>query len=1192
MREVKGSKDNVPSLESVSNDLSSHALITKISMSPDGKERVIFVNQPNTTTFCSNSISTGKYSIVTFIPKFLFEQFRKYGNIFSLFVAVLQQIPGVSPIGRFTNLLLLAFILCGSAIKEIIEDYTRHKSDKATNNSKTQGMLIINGFLLIYDNVVLRNGSWETILWKDVQVGDIVKLTSNSRIPADLVILATGEPMSLCYIETSNLDGETTLKLRQGLTITSGLITAELLRKAHIRIECEQPTRTLDEFVGTLYDEKNTGYPLDSNQVLLRGATVKNTNWVFGAVVYTGRESKVMLNSTAAPLKRSSVDKQTNYYILVLFGLLAFLTVFMVFANIIWTKVTGEKMWYLGGVVRVVFIKSRFHHFSNFLFFLLVELTWMSAFYMCITAFIFFHTIIPISLQVTLEVVRFVQALFINWDLDIYDAKTDTPAMARNSNLNGDLGQVKYIFSDKTGTLTKNVMEFKMCSIGREAYGLEDQEATAIQDWRLLTKLAEGDRDVDWFFTILAVCHTVIPEYVDVDIDRDDIRYQATSPGYLKFITIMFVFDTAIEFFLELGDITILPPLLDERALVMAAKSLGYVFCEREPDSVTIRVKGEKHQFKLLNIIEFTSDRKRMSVIVEDEEGKLFLMVKGADTAIYERLGQDAHFKEETLNHMNEFAEIGLRTLCIAFRRLDRAYYESWAKKYYERSIAGTNCAELVNEVCEEIEQNLELVGATAIEDKLQDDVPQTIDNMLTAGISVWVLTGDQQETAVNIGLSCRLISLNQTHLLINASDMDGVRNQLNECINAQRGEGGKGRGIALIVTGKVSDLNCKLKLKVKRGLRMLVDLVGLTSEVILGLLSNTQSSVLPKETALEMLLMAECQREFFDLALSCSSVVCCRVSPWQKAEVVRLVRTFTNDITLAIGDGANDVGMIQAACSSDYAIAQFRFLNKLLLVHGAWSFYRINKFIFYSFYKNVCLHFIQFWFGMISGFSGQILFDQWISAIYNNVLSVAPPMALGLFERDMSARNCLRLPGLYKEIQRTNKFDKITFLTWLANGIFHSAILFWIPLCAFHHDVVYGNGQIASYLVLGNTVYTCAVLTVCLKAGLEHTAWTLFSHFAIWGSIVLWFLFLIVYSHLYPTFPIGPEMVAMDAACFRSAVFWLLLIVVPVIALTRDFVWKVLRRTYSLTMREQVMICEQNGVEPEHFLQMFKSHK
>ncbi|VDM30977.1 unnamed protein product [Hydatigera taeniaeformis] len=1062
---------------------------------------------------------------MTFVPKFLFEQFRKYANIFFLLVALFQQIPGVSPTGRFTTVVPLTFILCVSAVKEIIEDYARHSADKATNNSETCGKMLLR---LCSTHIVLRNETWEGTLWKNVQVGDLVKLTSNSPIPADLVIIATSEPMSICYIETSNLDGETALKLRQGIQATSGLLTTEALKKARMRIECEQPTRCLEEFVGTLYDGNNTGYPLDGNQMLLRGATVKNTNWVFGAVVYTGKETKVMLNSTAAPLKRSSVDKHTNYYILVLFGLLTFLTIFMVIANVIWTKTVGENMWYLSGV----------------------ELSVKSAGFMCITAFIIFHTIIPISLQVTLEVVRFVQALFINWDLDMYDAKTDTPAMARTSNLNEDLGQVKYMFSDKTGTLTKNVMEFKMCSIGREAYGLEDQETCALQDWRLLSRLSDGDRDVDWFFTILAVCHTVIPEYVDIDIDRDDIRYQATSP--------------------------------DERALVMAAKTVGYVFCEREPDSVTIRVKGENIQFKLLQVIEFTSERKRMSVVVEDTDGKLFLMIKGADTVIYERLASEALFRKETLTHMDEFASIGLRTLCIAFRRLDRVFYEEWALKYYEASIAVTNRNALLDEVCELIEQDLELVGATAIEDKLQDEVPQTIANMLAAGISIWVLTGDKQETAVNIGtsavvvtfsfessclqvlvarLSCRLINPEQVQLIIDGNNLDTVRDQLFECSNELKKELSEGREVALIVTGK----------------------------------------------ALELLLTTQCQREFFEIAHKSSSVICCRVSPWQKAEVVRLARTFTNDITLAIGDGANDVGMIQAAhigvgiygvegrqaaCSSDYAIAQFRFLNKLLLVHGAWSFNRITKVILYSFYKNICLYVIQFWFGMVSGFSGQIIFDRWSMALYNVAFSAAPPLALGLFERNMSAKNCLKLPVLYKETQRTTTFDKVTFLTWLVNGVFHSAILFWIPLFAFHSDVADPNGHIGSRLVVGNTVYTCVVVTVCLKAGLEHTAWTVFSHLAIWGTIALWFLFLIVYSHLYPTFPIGPEMVGMDVMCFSSPIFWLLLIVVPVIALTRDFVWKVLRRTYSLTMREQVMLCEQVGVEPESFMQMLKPHR
>uniref|UniRef100_A0A5K3EMS4 Phospholipid-transporting ATPase n=1 Tax=Mesocestoides corti TaxID=53468 RepID=A0A5K3EMS4_MESCO len=563
-----------------------------------------------------------------------------------------------------------------------------------------------------------------------------------------------------------------------------------------------------------------------------------------------------------------------------------------------------------------------------------------------------------------------------------------------------------------------------------------------------------------------------------------------------------------------------------------------------------------RHLLLLLFIFSFSVNLTRM-VLLSANRGRT-VSAWLVDTVIYERLSPDSRFTKETLSHMDEFARIGLRTLCIAFRRLDRSFYEQWAAKYYKASIAITDRSELLDETYEMIEQDLDLVGATAIEDKLQDEVPQTIANMLAAGISVWVLTGDKQETAINIGLSCRLINPEQTQLIINGTNLDVIRDQLFECSSQLKNEIAVGREVALIVTGK----------------------------------------------ALESLLTVQCQKEFFEIAHKSSSVICCRVSPWQKAEVVRLAKAFTKHITLAIGDGANDVGMIQAAdigvgifgvegrqaaCSSDYAIAQFRFLNKLLLVHGAWSFNRITKVILYSFYKNICLYVIQFWFGIVSGFSGQIIFDRWTMALYNVAFSAAPPFALGLFERNMSSRNCLRLPVLYKETQRSSTFDKVTFLMWILNGIFHSIILFWIPLLAFQSDIVYSSGKTANILVVGNTIYTCVVITVCLKAGLEHTAWTIFSHLAIWGTIGLWFAFLTAYSHVYPTIPVGPDMVGMDTACFSSPVFWLLLILVPVVALTRDFVWKIIRRTYSLTMREQVMLCEQIGVEPEPFLQMFQ---
>lgn len=1025
-------------------------------------QRSILINRIQGVKFCSNEISTGKYNVWTFIPKFIFEQFRKYANMFFLAVALLQQIPGVSPTGRFTTVVPLTIILFVSAVKEIIEDFKRHTADKTTNRTKT---------------LVLRDCHWIEVPWMHVKVGDVVKVVNNGGIPADLLLLSSSEPMGMCYIETSNLDGETNLKLRQGLKVTAEYLTAETLETVGWRVDCEKPNRNLDEFVGTLWLSDGNAHPIGPNQLVLRGATLKNTHWIFGAVLYTGKETKVMLNSAAAPLKRSSVDKQTNKYILLLLLLLAFLTLFTVIANAVWAFYKDNTEWYLGDT----------------------RVTAASVGFMVMTAFIMFHTIIPISLQVSLEVVRFIQAFFINWDQEMYDADSDTAAMARTSNLNEDLGKVKHIFSDKTGTLTRNVMEFKRCSIAGQAFGTEYGDLSAIDDDRLLKRIKLKDDDVHFFFTTLAVCHTVVPEVVTTEMGEQVIRYQASSP--------------------------------DESALVQASSRLGYVFSERTPDTITVVVQGQKQTFKVLHVLEFTSSRKRMSVIVKDPAGRLLLMTKGADSVIYERLSSDSKYTRETFEHMEEFAEAGLRTLCIAYSVLESDFYEQWKSAYHEASISLENRDAKLEAVAEQIEQNLMLMGATAIEDKLQELVPETIADLLSAGISIWVLTGDKQETAINIGFSCKLLTPEQSQFILDATSPEEMEIQLKDARENFTGE-----TKALIINGKTVDFA----------------------------------------------LTPECRKDFLEIAMSCASVICCRVSPWQKAEVVRLVRSESSGVTLAIGDGVNDVGMIQAAhigvgisgkegmqaaSASDYAIGQFRFLKRLLFLHGTWNYYRITTVILYSFYKNICLFLILFWFTFASGFSGQILFERWSMALYNVAFSALPPLAIGLFDRVCSEAYCMKHPSIYCGVQEVYPFNLAAFLRWLSNAVFHSLILFLVPAAAFHTDVVYGNGQTASLLVLGSSVYTFVVVTVCLKAGMEHNAWTVFSHVAIWGSIISWFLFLAVYPEVYPTLPLAAEMVGMNAAVYGCPIFWLCLLLVPPLTLTLDFAKKVWTRPHWETI-------------------------
>ncbi|CAH8541341.1 unnamed protein product [Schistosoma rodhaini] len=695
--------------------------------------RIIQVNKPQLVNYCKNNISTAKYNFLTFIPKFVTEQFRRYANIFFLVIALLQQIPGVSPTGRFTTLVPLCIILTVSAIKEVIEDFRRHRADDATNNEET---------------LVLRNHVWVKICWKDLEVGDLVKVLSNEGIPADLVLLASSEPQAMCYIETSNLDGETNLKLRQGLPVTTHLLTAGELSSFDAVVECEPPNRKLDEFVGVIRTADGIAHPLNPTQLILRGASLKNTKWIFGLTVYTGKESKVMLNSTAAPLKRSTVERQTNNYILCLFGVLLFLTLFTFIANLVWTSWNEKKMWYLQ---------------EN------DETTLRYAINMLITSFIMYHTMVPISLQVCLEVVRLVQALLLSCDLDMYDSDSDTPAMARTSNLNEELGQVRYIFSDKTGTLTRNVMEFKRCSIGGIMYGNGTEDSNALEDQNLINKLNAGDLLVDQFFTILAVCHTVVPErsvnenntnnnndninnnvavFCNDNLNNEQlINYQASSP--------------------------------DEAALVKAARTMGYVFTTRTPTEVVVKIRGVEKHYGILHVLDFTSFRKRMGVVVREPNGRISVMVKGADTVIFERLASTSLFAQSTMDHLENFAKTGLRTLCIAWTEVDPAFYNKWVVDFYKASTALNDREAKLELVANEIEQNLQLLGATAIEDKLQTGVPHTISNLMRAGISIWVLTGDKQETAINIGYSCQLLTQSISLLTMNTKSLDQTREQL-----------------------------------------------------------------------------------------------------------------------------------------------------------------------------------------------------------------------------------------------------------------------------------------------------------------------------------------------------------------------------------------------------------------------------
>ncbi|XP_037297496.1 probable phospholipid-transporting ATPase IA isoform X3 [Manduca sexta] len=1048
----------------------------------DQQNRIIFVNRPQPQKFVSNRISTAKYSVPSFIPLFLFEQFRRYSNCFFLLIALLQQIPDVSPTGRWTTLTPLILILSVSAIKEIVEDFKRHRADDETNRRKVE---------------VLREGRWMNIRWEQLQVGDICKVVNNQFFPADLVLISSSEPQGISFIETSNLDGETNLKIRQAHVDCARLDTAPALAHFRATLQCEPPNRHLYEFNGLLKDANAKTIPLGLDQMLLRGAMLRNTTWIHGIVVYTGHETKLMKNSTKAPLKRSSIDRQTNTHILMLFLILLALSLLSAAFNELWMH--NHSDWYIG------LDDAQNAHFGfNFLTFLIL-----------------YNNLIPISLQVTAEIVRFFQAKFIAMDSEMYHEATDTPAMARTSNLNEELGMVKYIFSDKTGTLTCNVMEFHKCSIAEVIYNRPGPNER-LEDTLLYQNLQRNHPTapiIREFLTMLAICHTVIPERID-----GKINYHAASP--------------------------------DERALVLGAAMFGYVFDTRTPQTVTIDAAGVREEYTVLNVIDFTSARKRMSVIVRTPTGGIKLYCKGADSVVYPRLarGPAAPHAPATLAHLEHFAAEGLRTLVFAQADLPHHVYEEWSNTYHKASIAIQDREQKIEEAAMLIENNLTLLGATAIEDKLQDGVPETIAALLKANIHVWVLTGDKQETAINIAHSARLIHASMPLIILNEDSLDGTRESISRHAVDFGDNLRKQNEVALIIDGKTLKyaMGCDLK------------------------------------------------KDFLDLCISCKVVVCCRVSPIQKAEVVEMVSSATGAVTLAIGDGANDVAMIQrasvgvgisgveglqAVCASDYSIAQFRFLLRLLLVHGAWNYSRISKLILYSFYKNICLYVIELWFAIYSAWSGQILFERWTIGFYNVIFTALPPFAIGLFDKLCSPEIMLRHPVLYIPSQQGLLFNVRVFWVWAVNSLLHSVLLFWLPMLLASHHVMWPSGKDGGYLVLGNFVYTYVVLTVCLKAGLSTHSWTWVTHLAIWGSVALWFLFILLYSNIYPMVMIGGVMRGMDRMVFSSLVFWLGLVLIPIATLIPDLLVTVIHNSAFKTMTEAVRESEIKQRDPSALL-------
>ncbi|AQK65514.1 Phospholipid-transporting ATPase 3 [Zea mays] len=897
--------------------------------------------------------------------------------------------------------------------------------------------------------------------------------------------------------------------------------------------------------------------PLSPNQLLLRGCSLRNTEYIVGVVIFTGHETKVMMNSMNVPSKRSTLEKKLDKLILALFATLFTMCVIGAIGSGVFIN---EKYFYLGLRGHV---EDQFNPQNKFVVTILTMFTLITL----------YSTIIPISLYVSIEMIKFIQCTkFINNDLHMYHAESNTPALARTSNLNEELGQVEYIFSDKTGTLTRNLMEFFKCSIGGEMYGtgiteiekggaeragikIDDDEgkrsANAVHekgfnfdDARIMRGAWRNEPNLEAckeFFRCLAICHTVLPEGEETP---EKISYQAASP--------------------------------DEAALVAAAKNFGFFFYRRTPTTVMVRESHVERMgsiqdvpYEILNVLEFNSTRKRQSVVCRFPNGRLVLYCKGADNVVYERLADGNHdMKKTSREHLEQFGSAGLRTLCLAYRDLSREQYESWNEKFVQAKSSLRDRDKKLDEVAELIEKDLILVGCTAIEDKLQEGVPTCIETLSAAGIKIWVLTGDKMETAINIAYACSLVN-NDTKQFIISSETDTIR---------EAEDRGDPVEIARVIKDSVKQ---SLKSFHEEARHSLIS----TPERKLALIIDGRCLMYALDPTLRVDLLG--------LSLSCHSVVCCRVSPLQKAQVTSLVRKGAQKITLSIGDGANDVSMIQAAhvgigisgqegmqavMASDFAIAQFRFLTDLLLVHGRWSYLRLCKVITYFFYKNLTFTLTQFWFTFQTGFSGQRFYDDWFQSLYNVIFTALPVIIVGLFDKDVSASLSKKYPQLYKEGIRNSFFKWRVIAVWGFFAFYQSIVFFYFTAAASQHG--HGSsGKILGLWDVSTMAFTCVVVTVNLRLLMACNSITRWHYISVAGSIVAWFMFIFIYSAIMTSFDRQENEYFVIYVLMSTFFFYMTILLVPIIALFGDFLYLSIQRW--LFPYDYQIIQEQHKDEP-----------
>ena len=1132
-------------------------------------------NDKNTSEFHfkDNKVDTTKYNVITFLPKALLFQFMRLANVYFLICAIIQCIPAISPLGASTAVVPIVIVLSVSLIREGIEDCSRAKLDKEQNSEPAE---------------VYREGKWEKVTSGQLKMGEVVAVQQDNAFPADLVLIDSELPEGICFIETGTLDGEKTLKLKSSPVNTAGKWNKGGKKCGEFDVKgmgvCDHPNPELYQLNGKMNIEfrvrdnnnnsNNEKYdiPLDAKQLLLKGAKLRNTQWIIGIVIYTGHNCKLMKNAKEPRIKYSSVESLMNkslIFILILQSILCIICAIL--RGIYWTNHIK---------------KNPFLNYTEYSY-------GLEGFLSYFTYLLLLNTMIPISLIITLEIVKLIQGWLMSIDAEGYSKIRKRFIKPNSVSLNEELGLVNYIFSDKTGTLTCNKMMFKYCVIGDVCYqflrGNEGEDSEKEKTYRESENIIPF-KQYEMYDTVIHETKATASTFKNFIISSDDNKVKLSLETSAKLINefwqaLALCHDCSIQKNDD-GTEDYIGMSPDSIELVKSAKLQGYALVESGTSSIKRLNMGEdakEHRdFEKLQLIEFSSDRKRETIIVKEGD-VIKLYIKGADSIIEERLSKQTRPEILTLckSYVNKFSAQGYRTLFIGMKVLSQEEYDAFATALNEANLSMEDKDKKVADVIKTVEKDIYLLGATIVEDKLQDKVPETIRDLRLAGIKIWMLTGDKMNTAYNIGLSCNLISKDLKTFHIEGIEVK--KNEKMEVIN-------KGERDQVIINFAKEFSKFKGEF---------------------DSLSKPQFAILVDEKALLTINEdEEIQKIFLDIGKDAVAVICCRVSPLQKSQVVKMMKNYEpKAVTLAIGDGGNDVSMImeahigigiygeegmRAVQSGDYAIGEFKILHELLLFHGRVNYVRNSEVVLYFFYKNFVFTIVQFFFGFYNNFSGQTIIDDWFITLFNLLFTSLPLGARACIDFDVkpSDGSIIKkmLPFLYNETRSGPIFTIIHFALTLLKGTIHCIINYFWVVYTIKNISINDKGGIADLWFTSVNLFTNIILIVSIDL-------IVYTKYHTWINVVIMlvvtfiayivFIIIVEYSTMFNS-------VATMGTAFGSPTFWLNLIFIVGLCYLIDLAIRAIEFQFypSICNVLQRLVCQRGSLEVEVDIPEVVKHK